>query len=159
MIKLQFVCEKAISSQVIAWFSAGHFSHVDALLDDGYLLGARSDRVGGIPPGVQIRPPGYAKFSVRVVFHVPATPAQGQIYREFLEAQLRKPYDSKAIWGFLFNRNWREPDSWICSELQAAALEAAGVVPELYLAANKITPVSLALATSAVGAVTEREKH
>lgn len=46
-IKLQFVREKDLSSQVIAWFSAGHVSHVDTVLDDGRLLGARSDRVGG----------------------------------------------------------------------------------------------------------------
>lgn len=71
---------------------------------------------------------------------------------EFLMSQLGKPYDYEAIWGFLLNRDWREPDSWICSELQARALEVAGIVPCLYLACNKITPVALALAVSAAGA-------
>lgn len=150
-ILLQFVCEKAISSQLIAWFSAGHFSHVDAVLDDGSLLGARSDRVGGRPAGVQIRPPNYINFSLRVVMAIPVSDLQNTAFYAFLHSQVGKPYDSEAIWAFLFNRNWRETDSWICSELQAAGLEHAAVTPRLYLAANKITPVSLALAASAVG--------
>ena len=111
-IRLQFVCG-AISSQVIASFSAGHFSHVDALLDDGTLLGARSDRVGGQPPGVQIRSPDYINFSRRVVMEIPATDAQNTTFHAFLHSQIGKPYDSEAIWAFLFNRDWRETDSWI----------------------------------------------
>jgi hypothetical protein len=51
MIRLQFVLGTGLSSQAIAWFSAGHFSHVDAVLPDNRLLGARSDVVGGKPPG------------------------------------------------------------------------------------------------------------
>ena len=153
MIRLQFVCEAALSSQAIAWFSAGHFSHVDCLLANGHLLGARDDTVGGQPPGVRIRPPNYAKWQRRVVMTVPTTRAQELAFYAFLDKQLGKPYDSAAIWAFAFNRDWREPDSWICSELQSAAGEHAGILPRLYLAANKITPVACALAFSAVGGV------
>lgn len=152
MIQLQFVCEAALSSETIAWFSAGHFSHVDAVVDNGSLLGARSDFVGRQPPGVEIRPWDYARFSRRVVFSIPARPDQKRNFNAFLNRQIGKPYDSQAIWGFVLNRDWREDDSWICSELQAAALEAAGILPPLYLAANKITPVALALVVSAIGA-------
>jgi uncharacterized protein YycO len=150
-IKLQFVCQDQISSEAIAWFSQGHFSHVDAIMTDGSLLGARSDKVGGKPSGVQIRPPSYVKFSTKVVMEIPATPAQTAAFYGFLGTQVGKPYDSSAIWAFVINRDWREPDSWICSELQSAAGEAAGITPKLYLAANKITPVGCALAFSAVG--------
>jgi uncharacterized protein YycO len=153
MAALQFVCQDAISSQLIAWFSQGHFSHVDAILPDSNLLGARSDSVGGKPPGVQIRPPNYAKFSRRVVMNLPATPAQDAAFYGFLQSQVGKPYDTTAIFAFMFNRDWRAPDSWICSELQAAACEVAGITPPLYLAANKITPVGCALACSAAGAL------
>jgi uncharacterized protein YycO len=152
-IQLQFVCEAALSSQAIAWFSAGHFSHVDAVLPDGRLLGARDDAVGGQPPGVRIRPPNYVKWSRRVGMTVPASPEQVTAWHSFLIDQLGKPYDSAAIWAFAFNRNWREADSWICSELQSAAGEHSGIMPRLYLAANKITPVACALAFSAVGGV------
>jgi hypothetical protein len=54
-IKLRFVRGLDFSSRVIAWFSAGHLSHVDAVMPDGSLLGARSDVIKGIPTGVQIR--------------------------------------------------------------------------------------------------------
>jgi uncharacterized protein YycO len=152
-IQLQFVCEDQISSQAIAWFSQGHFSHVDAVMTDGSLLGARNDKVGGKPPGVQIRPADYVRFSTKVVMIVPATPAQTAAFYGFLGTQVGKPYDSSAIWAFVVNRDWRGPNSWICSELQSAAGEAAGITPKLYLAANKITPVGCALAFSAVGGI------
>jgi hypothetical protein len=151
-IKLQFVCEAALSSQAIAWFSHDHLSHVDAVLPDEWLLGARSDSVGGKPPGVQIRPPNYRKWIRRVVMTIPATTEQEEIFYGFLERQLGKPYDNLAIWGFVFDRDWRACDSWICSELQSAAGEAAKLFARpLYLAANKIEPVDCALAFSAVG--------
>lgn len=150
-IKLQFVCEAALSSRAIAWFSSGHLSHVDCLLDDGTLLGARSDAIGGKPPGVQIRPQGYTNWVRREVMTIPCTSNEKKVYNDFLNDQLGKPYDSEAIWAFFFDRDWRENDSWICSELQAAAAEKSGIVLPLYLAANKIVPVSCALALSAVG--------
>lgn len=150
-IQLQFVCEADLSSQAIAWFSQGHFSHVDAILPDGSLLGARDDSAGGQPPGVRIRPPGYAKFSRRVVMTVPSSPVATAVFYNFLIGQLGKAYDTQAIWAFVLNRDWREDDSWICSELQSAAGEKAGILPKLYLAANKITPVACALAYSALG--------
>jgi hypothetical protein len=149
-ISLQFVAERALGSAAIGWFSAGHLSHVDAVLPDGLLFGARSDRVGGRPSGTWARPPGYLRFSRRVVATLPASEEQHALWRAFLAAQTGKPYDWRALWGFVFNRDWRQEDSWICSELQARALEVAGLVPPLYLAANKITPVALALAISAV---------
>ena len=150
MITLQFVCTTSLQSQAIAWFSAGHVSHVDAVVD-GQLLGARDNAVGGKPPGVWIRPPDYEAFSNRVVMHVPCSQEQHDAFYTFLRAQIGKPYDQLAILAFAFNRDWRKPDSWICSELQSAAGEAAGILKPLYLAAHKITPVACALAYSAVG--------
>lgn len=163
-IQLQFSRQADIASDAIAWFSQGALSHVDAIIKNGYaLLGARSDTSNWckppnpwawIKPGVRERPPGYAKFALRVVFTIPCTAEQLSRWNTFLRLQIGKPYDKEAIWGFVFDRNWREQDSWICSELQAAALEHAGIVPPLYLAANKITPVALALAVSALPGVT-----
>lgn len=150
MIRLQFSLQPAISSQLIAWFSAGHFSHVDCIVPNGLLLGARSDVIGGIPAGVQYRPQYYAHWVRRTVFEIPATQTEERAFYRFLTSQIGKPYDHQAIFAFVLNRDWREDDSWICSELQAAALEASGITPPLYLAANKITPVALALAVSAL---------
>lgn len=150
-ISLQFVLGSGMSSAAIAWFSSGHFSHVDCVMPDGSLLGARSDRVGHRPAGVQIRPAFYETWKQRVVMSIETTPAQEKCFYQFLNAQVGKPYDSSAIWGFAAGRDWREKDSWFCSELQMAALEDAGIVPELYTPFNKIAPVTLCTVSSAIG--------
>jgi hypothetical protein len=155
-IRNQFVCESDVVSQVIAWFGASQFSHVDALLDDGTLLGARSDSIGGKPPGVQIRPANYAKFTRKVVMALEVTDTQKATYLAFLNSQIGKPYDMKTILGFFVNRNWRQGGAWICSELLAEGIEQSGVLKEFYVPDNKITPGSWALAFSAMGGYVER---
>lgn len=155
MITLQFVLGGGLPSQAIAWFSAGGFSHVDAVGPNGQLYGARSDRVGLIDPGVQWRLPGYANWKQRVVMSLPVAGTTEKLFWDFLLSQQYKPYDSSAIWGFASGRDWRTKDSWFCSELQAAALEASGASPDLYTPINKITPAALALVMSALGATCE----
>jgi uncharacterized protein YycO len=152
MIRLQFVLGYGMPSQAIAWFSAGHFSHVDAVLQDGTLLGARSDSIGGKPPGVQIRYPLYEKWKERVVMSIATDAAKEKSFYDFLNAQLGKPYDKTAIWGFATGRDWRDPSDWYCSELITAAEEAAGALPALYVPSNKVTPVMCAALNSAIGA-------
>jgi hypothetical protein len=156
-ITLQFVLGAGTASSATAWFSQGHFSHVDAVLSDGSLLGARSDVCGGKPAGVQIRPPNYETWLKQTRFTIPCTLGQYGAWEAFLLKQVRLPYDKMAIFAFVTNRNWRESDAWICSELQAAALEKASVVRELYLAANKITPVMCAMVVSSILGCTHEE--
>lgn len=150
-LKVQFVLGYGISSAAIAWFSAGSFSHVDAVLESGSLLGARSDKVGGKPAGVQIRKPEYEKWKKRVVMTFEVRPAQARLYWGFLYEQLGKKYDSTAIWGFAAGRDWRSANAWYCAELVAAAFERAGFCPMLYAPPNKITPATLATVGSAIG--------
>jgi hypothetical protein len=150
-IKLQFVRERGPMPGLISWWGGGRFSHVDTVLDDGRLLGARNDRRGGCPRGVQVRPPGYTDFIIREVMAVPVTVEQKAAYLDFLRNQVGKPYDSRALWGFVFNRDWHRADRWICSELVAAGAEQARIIPHLYFAVYQITPGALALAMSAVG--------
>jgi hypothetical protein len=57
VITLQFVTSRELESSAICTFQRGWCSHVDSVMDDGRLLGARSDG------GVQIRPPNNEKFS------------------------------------------------------------------------------------------------
>jgi uncharacterized protein YycO len=153
MIRLQFVRGMGISSSAISWFSAGHFSHVDAILPNGSLLGSRSDQIGLIPPGVQIRPPYYEKWKERVVMVLPQSSGYDEAFIAFLHSQLGKPYDKTAIWGFVAGRDWREDDSWFCSELLSAALEISRACPVLYAPRNKVTPAALATVMSALGAI------
>src|SRR5271170_1356882 len=78
IVQVQFVLGEGISSSAIAWFGGGTFSHVDAIMPDGTLIGARSDiiyplmpdgttSVKPIPAGVQRRPAGYEVWKKRVV--------------------------------------------------------------------------------------------
>lgn len=150
-IKLQFVLERGWLPRLIARWGGGHFSHVDTVLDDGRLLGARNDLVGGAPRGVQIRRPGYTKFIVRDVMAVPVTVDQKATYLNFLHDQVGKAYDPRALWGFVFNRDWHDPNKWICSELVVDGAQRAGIIPQLYFAVYQITPGALALAMSAIG--------
>lgn len=179
VVRLQFVLGSDFGSRSIAWFTQGAYSHVDAVVwpdgigslvtsngmtlqprggppraapsPTGWLLGARADKVGGAWAGVQLRPPGYAKWARRTVIDIPCTAVQSRDYWCFLAQQLGKPYDSMEIWGFVFGRGWREDDSWICSEVQARAAEKSGVLSELFVAGDRIAPVPLALVASAIG--------
>jgi uncharacterized protein YycO len=57
-----------------------------------------------------------------------------------------KRYDWTAILGLATNRNWREDDSWFCSELVAYSFEQAGIPllnPNVYV--WRITPRDILL--------------
>lgn len=149
-VELQFVAANGWASGAIEYFGAGGFSHVDNVVPKG-LLGARSDHAGGQPPGVWVRPQWYAKWRRRVRIRLRCTEGQHQRWLAFLKGEIGKPYDRMAILAFAVGRDWRTSDAWICSELAAAALESAGIIPRLILTPNKITPGALALAVSAAG--------
>jgi uncharacterized protein YycO len=143
-ISLQFVTQKSLGSSLIRWGTHSDFSHVDVVLFDGRLLGARNDTA---VPGVCIRPANYAPFTRRQTVIVPTQ--EDRAFYSFLVDQLGKPYDWKAIVGFAVDRNWRDPDSWFCSELVAAALEAAKIV-KVQTPANRISPNDVFLLAASI---------
>jgi len=151
VIRLAFFRGTGLSSRAIEWFSAGNLSHVAAVLPYGHYLDSRSDCEGAAAPGVQIRPAYVEGHELAVEFKLPASKEQEDAFWRFLRSQIGKPYDYPGILGFVTGRDWREEDSWFCSELQTAALEHAGVLKRLYVPSNKITPVSLATVCSAIG--------
>jgi hypothetical protein len=154
-IVMQFAGSSSVTSQLIEWFDHGEYAHVDTVMPDGLLLGARNDVMAGYPAGVQLRGPDYQQgYSFKRVA-LPCTDAQQKAYYDFVLAQVGKPYDSKAIAAFVVGRNWRAPDSWFCSELCAAGLEASGVVPPLSAPVNKIAPDDLLLILSALVKIPE----
>lgn len=153
-IRLQFVCGSDIASRLIAWYGNGYggYSHVDAVLPDGSLLGARSDRVGGQPPGVRIRPANYDKWVRRVVLGLSVSSTDAFTWEAWLRSQVGKPYDMPAIWGFLLGRKTEEKGQWICSALQAGALEAVGAMHRLLVPPSQVTPDALCNIVCALGA-------
>jgi hypothetical protein len=156
-IILQFSAQDDLGSKLIRAFSHGLYSHVDAVLPDGSLLGSRNDVINGIPSGVQIRPANYAVFSAVKVVGLPTTPECAQAFYDAWRGEIGKPYDETAILGFVADRNWREDDSWFCAEGITAKLENPSRYFSFKLAApaNKITPADLLLALSATANVGE----
>jgi len=156
----QFVRGRGFASRLISWYD-GIYSHVDWITPNGMLRGARSDMVytptckEGIHPGYRDRPMDYdiKDWSLRTIFTLNVTSEQAQVYKDFSDAQLGKPYDSRGITGFVFDkRNWHEPDSWFCSEEVQANLEAAGISPPMYEDSNRVDPGDLAFILCALGA-------
>lgn len=135
----------------IEYFTFGSYSHVDAVADDGRLYGARNDHTGGAPSGVEFRDPTYPGSTPRTVITVPCTQVEHDAFWTFLLAQEHKPYDWRAIVSFVIPRgSWRDPGAWICSELQAAATEASGMIGKLCKATQRISPNAWALVLSAI---------
>jgi hypothetical protein len=148
-ILVQFASDDhSIGSKLIEWFDHGQFSHVDSVLPDGTLLGARDDVINGIASGVQIRPADYVRADRIQRVAITVSPEIANAYYTFVRSQIGKPYDETAIAAFAVGRNWREPDSWFCSELCAAAFENSGLFYPLAAACSKIAPDDLLLVIS-----------
>lgn len=137
MIQLRFVTGSDITSRAIAdWQRDGWATHVEAVLSDGSLLGAH------LEGGVAIRPKGYdaATMTRELYVDLVASPAVTEAFYDFMHAQVGKPYDVTAIAGLIAGRNWREDDSWICSELVTAGAEISDFIPKLSSSVNHVTP-------------------
>jgi hypothetical protein len=148
-IVLQFVRGADVGADLIAWFSHGGYSHVDIVLPDGRLLGARSDRVGGAPPGVQIRDAAYVEGCEVLRVAIECAPEMAATFEAFVRGQIGKPYDVEGIAGFIVGRDWRDDSAWFCSELASAGLEHCGYFPHpLAAPTNKLTPADLLLVVS-----------
>ena len=153
-IGLQFVLGSGVSSRLIAWYGNGYggFSHVDGILSDGRLLGARSDSVGGQPAGVHIRPPGYETWLKRTQVTFDATDQEYSDWEASLRAKIGTPYDTATILGFVTGNPDHDDGHWICSALQINALQHIKRVPfPLPMPAHQITPNSLLLISAAIG--------
>ena len=114
--------------------------HVDAVLPSGELLGARSDKVGGQPPGVQIRPPQYESWKRRCLVGLDVTPIQADIWETFLRKQVGFPYDSADILGLIIGHPLMSAGHWICSALQTDALHLIKVFPDMPETPQQVPP-------------------
>ena len=154
-MRLKFVASAALTSRLIEWFGGGnHWSHVAAMMPSGDLIDARADRVGGKPAGVNVRPDNYEKWPRWRVLELQALGPQNSAWENFLKSQVGLPYDRQAILDFFDGVTPRMRAAWICSGLQTAALQKAGVLPA-YLGLNdeQVTPNALEEMCMARGAV------
>lgn len=158
MIRLQFSRSTELVSLLIAKACRSPFSHVDAVLEDGNLLGAsdspKAPFIEGNPSGVAIRPPDYQPFAIRRMAHI-YVPARVEVrFYEILRSQLGEPFDNSAMHAVFSSpteadRNWKDESQWFCAELKAWGLEEAGAFDVLPLISKKwVTPPDLLLMTS-----------
>lgn len=59
--------------------------------------------------------------------------------RKWLDEQVGKPYDWKALVGFVFRSTWQDEGAWFCSELTEKAISLFGT-PRFRASAHRITP-------------------
>lgn len=152
-IVLQFVQGSGWGAGMIKWFGHGAWSHVDAVLPDGSLLGARNDVIDGIPPGVQIRPGSYvANETVRRIV-LAATDEQANAFYQCMHDQIGMPYNRIGILAFVVNANWSSVGGRFCSQAVTVALQACKWLRELTEPPSKIDPDDLLLILSALSPV------
>lgn len=146
-----------LASWAIGYFGSGYYSHVDVITPSGKMRGARSDvittRGTVVPSGYYDRPFDYEVPFVLDIFEMDIPDSQERLYWQFSDRQLGKPYDSRGIWGIaLGRRDWRQTDSWFCSEEVAANCEFASIIRPLWSGYNSIDPGEMALILSSHGA-------
>lgn len=154
-LRWQFVLGNGLSSRLIAWYGQGYggWSHVDLLLPDGTCLGARSDAVGGKPPGVQIRPHAYESWKRRTVLTLPCSAEQEAAAIAFARAEVNAPYDEADILGFILGRELETKGAWICSAYQLAVAEAGPVIPHMHVTPQQCPPNMFFSIINAVGGI------
>lgn len=137
---IQFSAQRLIGSATIRHFTWSPYSHVDLVLPNGLLLGARATR------GVALYSPHEVENSRVAAYSVATNPRQQEAILRAARTQIGKPYDWGGVLGLaLRSRRWQDDDSWFCSELVTWAFEQAGV-PLLRTAdAWRITPRDLLL--------------
>lgn len=158
LVRFQAVCGADFSSRLVAWWGSGYggFSHIDCLMSDGSLIGARDDviTVDGVayPSGVQRRPAEYERWIRRAVISLVVEPHEATAWEYWLERQIGDQYDQDAIWGFLLGRRDHARGHWICSALAAGSLEAIGKLHRLPVPTCQVTPDAFRLIASTLGA-------
>jgi hypothetical protein len=142
-MKFRYACEKYFSSRLIAWWGNGWhgLSHVDIVVSGG-LLGARSDRKGGKPPGVQLRPMDYLKGSQ---IRISELEIEIPFYREceaehWLKNQIGRQYDMNNILDLILGRRIVTHGRWICSALGDEVATKFGIYHRPGIPPQQTTP-------------------
>lgn len=127
------------------------YSHAASVLKDGTYLDARSDVVGGVPPGVRIRDPKKYRWIRKRRVSLEVTPAEYDEWEKNLKSHLTDQYDKRAILGFLEGKSMHTAGQWICSALAVNSSQHVsrlwepfkhlGYIPfPLVIAAHEISP-------------------
>jgi uncharacterized protein YycO len=133
-MKLHFCKSNDIGGRLIRLFLFSQWNHAAIEVGGGvYESMARG--------GVRVTPaPGYGSRWHRAESIELAVPDEMAL-QAFLNRQVGKPYDWRALFALPFRKDWHEPNKWFCSELVAAALEQGG--RSLRVKSSRVTPRDL----------------
>lgn len=159
-LAIQNVRGRGLSSHLIAWWGCGWngYSHSDALMHDGRLVGARSDRIGTLlngdpaPAGIQSRQPFYDRWVRRTVYFKEVPAARADEWEALAAADIGTRYDKAGIWRLIVGEQPVVDGWWFCSAYQIDRLQQLGEVrKDLCVPPQQCTPDDLALILSVVG--------
>lgn len=116
MALLRFSRGSGIGAFIVRTATWSEWAHVGFLLDDGMVL----DACPGF--GVSIRK---AEDDESVEYWDICAPKKSIADAvEWAKTQIGKPYDWRAITGFVTHRDWHDDRAWFCSELVEAAMDS-----------------------------------
>lgn len=160
-------------SRLISWYGqgAGGLSHLASVLQDGRYLDARSDVLGRVPQGVQIRQPDTEGWVSKRRASLLVTEEEYATWESNLRAKMTDGYGRADIFAFIDPKEQHASGHWICSALAINAVQHVsrvhwkpgrlGYVPyPLPIPAHQITPnagfLILATAGFTIGPILSR---
>lgn len=141
MSKVLFLRSNDLGGWIIRLLTFSKWNHV-AIEIDGYVYEALTSK--GV---VKVPKHQYWQWDEEKCVTVPIN--NSEAVKQFLDNQVGKGYDWKALVALPFLRKWHHPDKWFCSELVAEALLKGGSgFTEEDLPSYRVTPKDLHTAVS-----------
>ena len=127
-------------SRIIRMMCHSQFSHVDLKVYDIEPYGLMGAADGGVAIRLHDEWP-FKSYHETTIRHPNAA-----VFKQLVRSQLGKPFDDVALHQVISEipRDWKKPDRWFCSELQAWALEEADII-KIIVPKNRVTPGDLLL--------------
>jgi len=146
MIKVHFTYSNNLFSKLTRLFTVSQFSHIEIEVD-GMCYSAKPFVGVYKQTAEELKTDKNIVIESFILKHKP-TEAQKELILNFLNLQVGKKYDYKAVIACgLFKRDWENNlDKWFCSELVAKSLELAGLrLINKYYKPNRVIPEDLVL--------------
>ena len=135
-MKVAFCRSNTISSWAVRFLTWSPYSHCVLVAADGTTVEAVWPRVKASTLSAVLADNG----TVHLVDFPCADPASAL---DWARLQVGRPYDWRAILGFVFHRDWADPHEWFCSEFVAEAFAEGGSPLLRPGALGRVTPQDL----------------
>lgn len=135
-ITIHFCKSENLGGRILRLFLMSKWNHVAIQIGNTVYESVSGSGV------VKRRPVDFAKAWDRISSVEVDASSQLALLR-FLNDQVGKPYDWRAILAFPFRGSWQDRSGWFCSELVYEALRVGGGLVSDRLPANRVTPRDL----------------